>query len=152
VEIREGTPTDLELLAHMRLEFLIERTGTPLDEVLATVAEPTRAYLQERAAAGDLWAWFAEDGGECVGAVAVVIDHTPPRPGDLRVRQGHVLSMYVRPERRREGIGRRLLSAAVDAARARDLRMLVLHATADGRPLYEALGFADPGDWMELRL
>jgi GNAT superfamily N-acetyltransferase len=152
MEIREGTPVDLELLTHLRLEFLSERTGTPRDEVLGTLAEPTRAYLLERFAAGDLWTWFAEDDGTCVGVVTVVIDHTPPRPSDLRVQQGHVLNMFVRPERRREGIGRRLLSAAIDAAKVRGLRMLVLHATDDGRPLYEGLGFADPGDWMELRL
>jgi GNAT superfamily N-acetyltransferase len=152
MEIREGSAADLELLTHLRLEFLVERTGTPRAEVTGPLTAATRAYLADRFAAGDLWTWFAEDGGATVGVVTLVVEHVPPRPKEPRTLQGHVLNMFVLPEHRRAGVGHRLLTAAIDAARARDLRMLVLHATDDGRPLYERLGFAAPGDWMELRL
>jgi len=33
-----------------------------------------------------------------------------------------------------------------------DLRLLVLRATDDGRPLYERAGFEPNPSWMELRL
>jgi GNAT superfamily N-acetyltransferase len=150
VEIREGSAEDLELLVRLRLEFLVERTATPRDEVVGTLEAPTREYLGQRFAAGDLWTWFAEDAdGTAVGVVTLVLAHIPPRPGELRALQAHVLNMFVRPEHRSTGLGRRLLTAAIEAAEARGVRALVLHATDDGRPLYASLGFAPHPDWME---
>jgi GNAT superfamily N-acetyltransferase len=150
VEIREASGDDLDLLTELRLEFLVERTATPRDEVAASLTEPTRAYLAAELARGDLWAWVAEDpDGVAVGIVTLVLDHVPPRPTELRTRQAHVLNMFVRPEHRSAGLGRRLLTAAIQAAEERGVRGFALHATEDGRPLYESLGFAPRPDWME---
>jgi GNAT superfamily N-acetyltransferase len=157
VEIREGTAADLDLLVRMRLAFLAERTDTPHDEVLAVLTEPTRRFFADLLPVDGVWSWFAEDGrsrgdGLCAGAVAMLVGPVAPRPTDLRTREAHVINMFVLPEHRSAGLGRRLLTAAVAAAEARGVRTAVLHATADGRPLYESLGFAPHPDWMELHL
>ena len=150
MEIREGTVADLDLLTQVRLEFLAERTDTPHDEVVAQLAAPTREYFAGRFAADRLWCWFAEEVEGWAGAVAFVVNDIPPRPGELRTREAHVLNMYVAPDRRRGGIGRRLMEAGIAASAARGVRLVVLHATEDGRPLYERLGFLPKPDWMEL--
>ena len=152
MEIREGTVADLELLTQQRLAFLAERTATPRDEVIDRLTVPTRRYFAERFAAQRLWCWFAEDAQGVAGAVAFVINDIPPRPSDLRVLEAHVLNMFVAPARRGAGVGRRLLTAGVAAAAARGVRLVVLHATDDGRPLYRSLGFEPHPDWMELAL
>ncbi len=51
-------------------------------------------------------------------------------------------TIWVVPDRRREGIGVRLTTAVLDAADAAGCRTSVLVATDAGRPLYERLGFA----------
>ena len=57
-------------------------------------------------------------------------------------RQAIVLNVYTEPAFRRHGLARALMLDLLDWARSSGLDSLVLHATPDGRPLYEALGFA----------
>jgi N-acetylglutamate synthase-like GNAT family acetyltransferase len=52
----------------------------------------------------------------------------------------------VRSDWTRRGLGRRILVACEDAARAEGFRRLALMATLPGRPLYESYGFAATGD------
>ena len=152
MEIREGTADDLDLLTRVRLAFLAERTDTPHDEVVAQLTVPTRDYFAARFAADRLWCWFAEDADGWAGAVAFVVNDIPPRPGELRTREAHVLNMYVVPDHRRAGVGRRLMESGIAASAARGARLVVLHATEDGRRLYERLGFRPEPSWMELDL
>jgi len=90
----------------------------------------------------------AFDGDTLLGTIGLMVDMR------AKVRhRGHVIGMYVVPERAREGIGRALLDAQIERARAiHGLDSLVLTVTAgnDGaRGLYERAGFAvvgrDPG-------
>src|SRR5262245_21874441 len=54
---------------------------------------------------------------------------------------GWIGTVWVEPAWRRRGIATALTQAAIDAADAAGCRTLVLVATAEGRPLYEQLGF-----------
>src|SRR5262249_30442283 len=51
----------------------------------------------------------------------------------------------VAPEHRRRGIGRQLLSTALDHLQAAGIAAVKLDATPGGRPLYEVLGFVREG-------
>jgi predicted N-acetyltransferase YhbS len=51
--------------------------------------------------------------------------------------------MFVRPDWTRRGLGRAILAAGHDAARAEGFRRLDLGATLPGVPLYRAFGFQE---------
>ena len=53
--------------------------------------------------------------------------------------------MYTRPDWTCRGLGRRILEACENAARAGGFRMPTLGATLPGLPLYEAFGFRETG-------
>ena len=148
MRIRETTADDLDLVTRMRIEFLVERTDAAGD-LVAELTEPIRAFF----AANETWTWVAEDDdGSCAGLVTAVLNAVPPRPGELRTREAYLINVFVVPEHRRTGVARRVMDVAIAACEERGIRQLVLHATEDGRPLYEGLGFADPGTWMERKL
>ena len=72
-------------------------------------------------------------------------------PGDDRLldpmtEAGHVRAMFVRPDWTRRGLGRRIIEASEDAARAQGFRRLDLVATMPGVPLYSACGYVASGD------
>jgi GNAT superfamily N-acetyltransferase len=49
--------------------------------------------------------------------------------------------MYVEPDYRRQGVARRLIETILAWVPHTDIVRLVLHASAEGRPLYESVGF-----------
>jgi GNAT superfamily N-acetyltransferase len=67
----------------------------------------------------------------------------PPVWLDPATDAARVRAFFVAPEHARRGIGRRLLDACVDAARAAGFRRLELMATLPGVPLYTAYGFEE---------
>jgi GNAT superfamily N-acetyltransferase len=61
--------------------------------------------------------------------------------GQLDRATGEVDAVYVRPDRQREGIGRRVLGALEAEARKSGIRTLELSATLNALSFYEAAGY-----------
>ena len=75
--------------------------------------------------------FVAEDAGRIVGT-GIATANGPV---------GWVGTIFVAPDRRREGLGDALTRTVIDDLESRGCRTLVLTATDAGRPLYERLGF-----------
>lgn len=60
---------------------------------------------------------------------------------DPATEPARIRAFFVAPERARRGLGRQLLAACAEAARAAGFRSLALVATLPGEPLYLAAGF-----------
>jgi GNAT superfamily N-acetyltransferase len=69
----------------------------------------------------------AEDAGEVVGV--------------LRGRQERLASLFVRGDRHRQGIGRKLVERFEQDSLAKGVRVIRLAATLYGRPFYLAMGY-----------
>jgi putative acetyltransferase len=87
----------------------------------------------------------------CLGDDAVGVLGLQPVPEDVRTlgvgaeEFGELKRLYVRPEYRRQGIGRALMERSAEEARARGYRSLVLTTSAEMMPLaqnlYDSLGY-----------
>jgi GNAT superfamily N-acetyltransferase len=112
--IRIATPADAAIIAWHRARMFQDmgELPPPVFEVLRTKAE---AYL--------------------VGAL---------RRGEVTVaerRRGIVLNVFTEPAWRRCGLAEQLMRQLLAWAQKESLDRLVLHASVDGRQLYERLGF-----------
>src|SRR6266481_2324902 len=56
-------------------------------------------------------------------------------------RQGLIVNVFTEPAWRRRGLAKLLMNAIIAWSREQNLDGLVLHASDDGRALYEQLGF-----------
>jgi ribosomal protein S18 acetylase RimI-like enzyme len=66
----------------------------------------------------------------------------PPHPLDPKGgARAYLLNVFVQPEYRRRGLARGLLELCVTEARRRNIRVVSLHASLEGVPLYEQLSF-----------
>jgi len=108
-------------------------------------------YLSQALANGSFRGWMALSGGRIVGGGAVVISPWPSHPYDQECRRATILNVYVYPEFRRQGIARRLMQTIIDWCRGQRFAAVYLHASQDGRHLYESLGFL-PTNEMQLKL
>ena len=153
VVIRRATALDVPALLALRLAFDTELAGElPPDGVAAHVAA-VREYLESHLPDGRFLAWVAEaPDGTLVGMAGMVVIDRPPHPRSRRPGEGFVYTVYTAPGWRRRGVARRLMEAVIDEARALRLRRVLLRASEDGRALYDALGFVDPGYYRQLDL
>ena len=153
MRIRPATGADLELAATLRLAFLADHRGVGPADLDPSFVGHTRRFVADRHRAGDLLTWFAEDdAGVVPGVVSMLVRAVPPRPGTVATTEGYLLNLYVTPAQRRQGIGHLLLDTCLAHAADQGFRRLVLHASEDGRPMYEDAGFVRSDRWYELEL
>jgi ribosomal protein S18 acetylase RimI-like enzyme len=147
-QVRAATAADIPLLAYHRVAMFRDM-GTlpaPLEEPLR---QATASYLRDALPRGEYLAWIAESDGapaEPIGGAGVQLRTIVPRPrpGAPGVELGPeaiVLNVYVESGWRRHGAGEALMRTVIDALTARRIGRIVLHASEDGRRLYERLGF-----------
>ena len=148
VDVRLATPADAPVLARHRAEMFRDMGKLDDDhyERLLTAAErDIRAWLES----GDYVSWVANPKGrpeEIVAGAGIQIRKLLPRPipGGAGMRLGPeaiVLNVFTERTWRRRGIGAELMTHAIEWARKHGMARLVLHASDDGRRLYERLGF-----------
>lgn len=147
VTVRRATDDDLELVIARRLAFFCEMRDWTMAEMPADFIEANRWFI-ERTHGRTFHTWFAEIDDDCVGVVSLVIFDAPPRPEELREADGYIINMHVDTGHRGRGIGRRLVDGCMTDAEAEGVRRFTLNATADGRPLYESMGFISEAAWM----
>lgn len=146
VRIRPATLADLPLLLRYR-RAMAEEMDTPDPAAVERMIAVLEPYLRIAIPEGRWHAWIAEQGG--CGAVEVV--QWVPGRLDPTPRRAWIHSVYVEPTLRRRGIGRQLTETMVAWCREQGFRSIYLHASEQGRPLYEALGF-EPSTEMRLKL
>jgi GNAT superfamily N-acetyltransferase len=143
--LRPATLADLPLLARHR-RAMWEAMGT-LAPGAPDASEANYArWLADGMASGAVVGWVAE-GDQGSGLLWFQPWH--PRPHIPQGTIPYLLSVFVEPAARGQGIARAIAEAAIAATQAAGHPRLALHASEAGRPVYAALGFR-PGREMTL--
>ncbi len=102
--------------------------------------------------AGEYLAWLAvaPDGSIAAGTGLWLMDW-PPHMIGTGVRRGNILNVYTAQEFRRRGLARQLMEVAIHWCRENRVDTVILHASPDGRKLYESMGFTSTNE-MRVRL
>lgn len=133
ITIRRATIDDLPVAARL-FDGYRQFYEAPPDLALA------ERFLRERLNQGDAAIFLAFDGETGVGFMQLY-----PSFSSLSARRIWILNdLYVLPEARKKGVGRRLLDAARDHARATGAKRLVLstaHTNVAAQKLYEDYGY-----------
>ena len=89
--------------------------------------------------------------GRVAGSGCIWVREEQPRPTNLSLEVPYLMSMYTEKEFRRRGVARAIVKGALKWCRAHEYERVILHASKQGRPLYEGVGF-EPSSEMRLRL
>jgi GNAT superfamily N-acetyltransferase len=145
--IRPATLTDLSILIHHRNSMWRDMGRDP--KLLAIMEPAAREYFNAAVPNGSYRGWLAESDGHVVGGAGVVISPWPGNPGFLLAKRAMILNMYVERDYRRRGIARALMETIIAWCKAEGFSSVGLHASDEGRPLYESMGF-EPTNEMRL--
>lgn len=150
--IRRATLDDIERLAQLRCALMREM-GAVAEEDVPALAEATRRYLAAELPAGGFHSWVVcDEAGTIIACSGLVFAQKPPSPSNLGGREAYVMNMYTVPAWRGRGLAAELLTVALACARVSGATQARLHATAQGRAIYERAGFAPVDNEMQARL
>ncbi|HET6177844.1 MAG TPA: GNAT family N-acetyltransferase [Candidatus Sulfotelmatobacter sp.] len=150
ITIREARLTDIpEILRQRRAMY--EDMNYKDSHALTQMAELSALYLARAMPEGSFRAWLACDGDRTIAGGAVLNSPWPAHPYDLECRRATILNVYTNPEFRRRDIARKLMQTMIAWCQQEGFARVTLHASPDGRHLYESLGF-EPTNEMSLKL
>jgi GNAT superfamily N-acetyltransferase len=147
--LRPAVPNDAPVLAKHRVEMFRDMGRIADEGTAAELRAASESMLGEWIASGTYVGWLAEPlarPGLVVGGAGVQLRTMLPRPsrtgpGIINGPEAYVLNVFVERAWRRRGVAAQLMEVVVSYTRERRLRLVTLHASDDGRPLYEKLGF-----------
>jgi len=150
VTIRAAAPADLDVVMHHRRSMFADM-GSGDREALDAMEATSRPLFGRGLADGTYRGWLAEESGRVVagGGIIMLPYHSSPR--DPKPRRAWIVNMYTEPSHRRRGLARRLMAAMIAWCREQRMSAVYLHASDEGRALYDSLGFT-PTNEMSLRL
>jgi GNAT superfamily N-acetyltransferase len=97
-------------------------------------------------------AWLAVNNNEIVATSGLCFFQITPGFTLIDGKIAYILNIYTLPKWRGKGIGKQIFNCILQEAISRGYKRISLHASDDGRPVYEKFGFRSTSDEMELRL
>jgi ribosomal protein S18 acetylase RimI-like enzyme len=148
VTTRPVSPDDLDLICRHREEmFRASNAPGRSDELLRTMTESFRVWIEPRLGNGTYFGYVAEEGGTAVAGIGLMIIDWPPHPSHpSQDKRGYVLNVFVEPSHRRRGLAKMLMGLGEAEIARRGVSFAILHATRMGRPLYQQTGWAQTAE------
>lgn len=148
---RRETNDDVATIARHRYEMFRDM-GYSDEEALASMRNKFERWVEPKLKSGDYLAWFAAtEAGAVVAGAGLWLMDWPPHMVGSSVRRGNIVNVYTEPEFRRRGLARRLVESALEWCKTNHIDFVILHASPQGRSLYEELGFQS-GNEMRIKL
>jgi GNAT superfamily N-acetyltransferase len=149
--IRLATVSDFELISWHRARMFRDMGELP-PELFDSFRTQSLETLKRMFDDGTYVGWLAspKNGPErIVAGAGVQLRKVPPHPQPKANReiaivsglQAIVQNVYTEPEWRRRGLAALLIKRIIDWAREQRIESMVLHASKEGRGVYERLGF-----------
>jgi len=150
-KIRLASRADLDVISDHRARMFADMGELPpekFESFRAQSKEALRSMLEHDQYVG--WLVSPQNAPEkIVAGAGVTLRRVAPHPqqnstGQFDIvsgRQAIIQNVYTDPEWRRQGVGTLLMKEIIAWSEKTGIASLVLHASEEGRPLYEKLGF-----------
>jgi GNAT superfamily N-acetyltransferase len=149
-ETRLATEDDAALIAGQRAKMFEDAGQAAVAELQEMVANFTE-WVRPRLRDGRYIGWIVEEEGRAVAGAGSWLMDFPPHWMDAAPLRAYLLNFYVEAAVRGRGVAYSLLKEAMEDARRRGIKVVSLHASPFGKPLYERNGF-EPTSEMILKL
>ena len=148
LQTRRVTLADTPLITLHRKAMFAAIRNTP-EATLDAMNAKFEPWLKRMLREGKYSGWITCDGDRPVASAGLmVLDWAPHVLDPEGEHRGYVLNLFVEPEYRGRGLARALTQECMTESRSKGIRVIALHASAAGRPLYEKLGFCAANEML----
>ena len=145
---RKATVDDVELITRHRKAMFADMRNAP-EPILEEMARHFEPWVRRMIAEEKYAGWIIADGERDIASAGLLLlDWAPHFLDPAGEQRGYVLNVFVEPGYRRRGLAQALMSECMDEARRHGIRVVALHASAKGQPLYERLGFTTSNEML----
>ena len=138
--VRAGAVEDVPEICRQRRR-MFEEMGHTDAQALEVMAERFSAWVKRLLSRNEYFAWLAFEGEKCVAGAGLWLIDWPSHILDPLHPRGYILNVYTEPDHRRKGLARLLTERCVAHCEEQDIQIISLHASEQGRVVYESLGF-----------
>ncbi len=148
LQTRRATANDADLITRHRKAMFADMRDAP-ESVLDEMAHHFEPWVRRMLANSKYAGWIISDGDRDIASAGfLVLDWAPHFLDPSGEERGYVLNVFVEPEYRRRGLAQALMTECMDEARRRGIRVVALHASGKGQPVYEKLGFTTSNEML----
>jgi len=145
---RIATMDDAELITRHRKAMFADADSAP-PPVLEEMARQFEPWVRRMIAEGKYVGWIISDADRDIASAGLMIlDWAPHYLDPTGEQRGYILNVFVELEYRRRGLAQALTNECMDEARRRGIRVVALHASKKGQPVYEKLGFTTSNEML----
>lgn len=150
--IRFATPDDATILAHHRISMFRDIGKVMSADNERELYEAAVEEFATLVARGEYVGWLVTiSNGDVIAGGGM---HIKPQLARLSADETRivttpvplVVNVYTEPQWRRRGAARALMQALMQWSKEQNFDRVLLHASPEGRPLYEALGFVESNE------
>jgi GNAT superfamily N-acetyltransferase len=148
--IRLAAPPDADTIAWHRARMFQDMGDVP-PELFDEFRAKARVAIDEMMVRGEYIGWLANPSNapdNIIAGAGVQLLRALPRPfrssPGAKVSDGRyavIINVFTEPNWRRRGVAGQLLRQIIEWVQAEGIDRIILHASKDGRALYERLGF-----------
>jgi ribosomal protein S18 acetylase RimI-like enzyme len=148
LETRKAMVEDAALITRHRKAMFADAGNAP-DAVLEEMGRNFEPWVKRMLTDDKYVGWIISEGEIAVASAGLLLlDWAPHYLDPMGAQRGYVLNVFVEPEYRRRGLAQALMSECMDEARRRGIRVVALHASRKGQPVYEKLGFTTSNEML----
>ena len=163
LKFKRATIDDLDILVETRIQVLRAANQISEEVDMSDVERQSRMYYEKALSDDTHVAYLVFDkimldenasnknmqSKELfVGAGGISFYRVMPTFHNPTGEKAYIMNMYTLPEYRRQGIAYKTLDLLVAEAKKRNIKMISLEATEQGKPLYDKYGFVKMEDEM----
>lgn len=145
---RKSNLEDVVKLAELRKKQLIDEGGYSGENIDVELEQ----FFSIGIKSGELVVWVAIENENIVSTAGVCFFRYPPSFRNPSGKIAYITNVYTKDEYRKKGIASRLLELVMEEAVQQGCQFARLHASAQGRRMYEKIGFVDAEGFMSKRL
>lgn len=141
IHIRKCRFDEFSTLASLRWALCSndEKTEQPKDKT--HFKEQFLGRMKELDSMGNLINFVAETNSELIGVISLFLVNKIPSPYEMNGLWGYVTNVYVKPEHRNKGVGKKLLNFVKEQAVSNKCELLVVWPSDRSYPFYKRAGF-----------
>lgn len=145
--LRRATPADAALITHQRHAMFAEVRPKTESALLDMMDVNFLPWVRTKLENGTYLSWFyINEAAEVIAGAGLWLMEWPPHMFDVNPVRGYILNVYTEPNYRGRGLARTLTQECIDYCRAQSIKMVTLHASQFGKPIYDKMGFEESNE------